>query len=510
MISPDKKSLRQVNSLKGGFGNGHKTNVIIEYHKIAGRLVMETLRKLIVSLALFTGILAARADVANDIERLVSTLPAGSIKGIEVKEADSGKLLYALNSGNNLLPASTLKTLTAFAAYEHLGADFRFQTRLLSQRKINNRRTYHGHLALEFNGDPSLRREDLAQMLGALAAKGVHEIYGNIWLDNSAYDGYPRAGGTSWDDQNICFAAPSTAIIVDGNCFFGWLEPAKNGQKAVMKYDHPEWRLEIDNQIVTRSPKDSELLGCVQEVWPSQEYEYRLEGCIRPDNKPMRMAFSVRDVERTLKRYVKSYLKNKGVQLKGRILVGRPPVVMQHELAVHESLPLPALLEPVLEKSDNLYSDSLLKTLGRELTGGAGSYYSGTTKLREIFVGYNVPLSYAHINDGSGLSRYNLISPEDMNQVLMMGWQQWGEDAPWLLNRDKKEYWLKTGYMNGVNNMAGYVFPESDQTLIFTVILNGLRPEYPSDRESRTQFHQQIREFHRAFLEVLVASADPL
>ena len=466
---------------------------------------MKIMLKSLLAIALNFLAFSASGSLSEQLDQLMASLPEGSIQGVQVQEANSGQILYNRNIHYNLLPASTLKVLTAFVAYQSLGAEFRFQTRLLSQHKIYRKPVYKGDLTLQFNGDPSLTHDDLIALLSVLSKEGVREIRGNIWLDNSAFDGYLRAGGTSWDDRNICFAAPTSAMILDRNCFFGWLRATKPGQKAKMEYDEPEWYTEVDNQIVTRKPLESELLGCVQEVWPSQDYEYRLEGCISPEREPMRMAFSVNNVERAVKRFVKSVLKRKGITLQGRVLVGRPKYTNKFLVSGHQSAPLPALLDRVLEKSDNLYADSLLKTLGRQLTGGAGSYYSGSKRIREVLNEAGVPLSRSRIVDGSGLSRYNLISVEEMNRVLVVGWQQWGEKAPWLANRNQSEYWLKSGYLNGVNNMAGYAFPDDGEPLIFTVMLNGLRSEYPTNKEELKNFHNNIRTFHRSFLALLAA-----
>ena len=462
----------------------------------------ETLKSLLVTAVVLSGF-PVHASLSSEIDALVATLPVGSIQGIMVQDLKSGTPVYARNENDNLLPASTLKVLTAVAAYHALGADFRFKTRLFSQHKASRKRNYHGDLHLQFNGDPSLTHDELANLLDPLRRNGVREIHGTIWLDNSAYNGYPRSGGTSWDDKNICFAAPSGAIILDRNCFFGWLKPTRPGKKAVMEYDQPHWHLAVDNHIVTREPSDAELSGCVQEVWPAVDYEYRLEGCISPQQPKMRMAFAANNVERATGHFVRSVLREKGVVFKGRIKTGKPDKPLKFLVAEHQSNPLAELLYPVLEKSDNIYSDSILKTLGRQLTGDAGSYYSGTEQIRAVMAGQGVPLLRSRIVDGSGLSRYNLISASDMNRILAFAWQQWGENAPWLVWRDKPEYWFKSGYLNGVNNMAGYGFTEDGRVLAFTVFLNGLRPEYPIDQEKRQAFNQEIRTFHQSFLSLL-------
>ncbi|WP_422447383.1 MULTISPECIES: D-alanyl-D-alanine carboxypeptidase/D-alanyl-D-alanine endopeptidase [unclassified Endozoicomonas] len=453
------------------------------------------------------GINQVFASINDDLDRLIATLPPGHIHSIKVIEAETGKVLFDRNSRFNLLPASTVKAITAISAYRVLGEEYRYQTRLLGNKPLAEGKEYAGDLILTFSGDPSLTRHDLSELLGKLINKGVKVIRGNIWLDGSIYSGYPRAGGASWDDHNICFAAPVSAMILDRNCFFGWLVPSgTEGQLSKMVYDEPHWQLSVDNRIAIRKPQAHEPDGCVQEVWPSSNHEYRLEGCIAPDAKPMRMAFSVRDPERAAARFVESFLQANNIRLEGRVVVEKPQGDFTWLVASHHSAPVPDLLQRVLDKSDNLYADSLLKTIGSSVKGEKGSYSSGTEAVLAMLREEGVDLTRGRLVDGSGLSRYNMLSADDFTEVLQTGWKSWGENAPWLASRDDERRWLKTGYMSGVNSMVGYAFPENNSPLIFAVLLNGLRPVQPATNEEVRAFHHEIRLFHRAFLERLTGT----
>ncbi|USE37984.1 D-alanyl-D-alanine carboxypeptidase/D-alanyl-D-alanine-endopeptidase [Endozoicomonas sp. SCSIO W0465] len=444
------------------------------------------------------------ASIDDDLDRLISTLPPGHIHSIKVIEAETGKVLFDRNSSFNLLPASTVKAITAISAYRVLGDEYRYQTSLLSNKPLSEGKVYAGDLVLRFSGDPSLTRADLSALLGKLNDKGVKVIRGTIWLDGSVYDGYPRAGGASWDDHNICFAAPVSAMILDRNCFFGWLVPSgKEGQLSKMVYDEPQWQLSIDNRVAIRKSPPHESNGCVQEVWPSSKHEYRLEGCIASDAKPMRMAFSVRDPERAAARFVESFLQANNIKLEGRIVIEKPQGDFKWLVASHHSVPVPDLLQRVLDKSDNLYADSLLKTIGSSVKGEKGSYSSGTEAVLAMLKEEGVDLTRGRLVDGSGLSRYNMLSADNFTEVLQTGWRSWRESAPWLASREDERRWLKTGHMSGVNSMVGYAFPENSAPLIFAVLLNGLRPVQPATNEEKRAFHQEIRLFHRAFLERL-------
>ena len=282
--------------------------------------------------------------VVNRLEALVSELPEGSVYSIQVRDPIKGEVLYEQGAHLNLIPASTLKVLTATLAYEALGQEFHYSTYITSENKVNKKGTVNGAVILSFAGDPSLKREHLIELVEQLKENGVKTISGDLWLDGAVYSGYDRAGGVSWDDLNICFAAPASAMILDRNCFYGWLKPGKNeGDLAVMEYDKPEWNLEVDNRVVTQKQPDGER--CTQRVRPSGEYEYQLQGCISPNSRPLRMAFSVNDVERAVERFMYDVLEQHDITLKGRIIAGRPELDSPHILAEHNSELLPELLK---------------------------------------------------------------------------------------------------------------------------------------------------------------------
>ncbi len=454
----------------------------------------------VVCLLLGLLILPVSASLKPDLQRLVDQLPAGTTHSILVRDIESGLTLFESGSTNNLVPASINKILTATVAYKVLGKDFRFKTQILAKRALAGTQSSNGSLVIRFSGDPSFTHDDLESLIISLRKKGLKEISGNLWLDGSLYGGYHRPGGTSWDDLNICFAAPVSAIILDRNCFFGYLKPAsKEGRRAVMEYDHPEWLLNIDSRIVTRKNG----ADCVQEVWPSFSNEYQLSGCIDSASKPLRMAFSANNVDRATQRFVRALLRKNFIRLNGKIKAGKPEAVFDHVLAEHQSLPLTELLEPVLKNSDNIYADSILKTLGVHVLNKQGSFDSGIQAVRTILGEQGVLLERSRLVDGSGLSRYNSISAEDLVQVLEMAWRHWGAQAPWLKNREKSDRWLKTGYMGGIRNMAGYSFPDSNGPRAFTVILNGLKARQPANLEDRLLFRKKIKQFQREFLDRL-------
>lgn len=104
-----------------------------------------------------------------------------------------------------------MKIFTSLAAFGVLGADYRFETRLLTAGEQRGD-TLRGDLYLQGSGDPTLHPDDLDTFAAALAQRGIRHIQGRLLLDAGAFDQTPFGTGWSWDDEPFAFAAPISAL----------------------------------------------------------------------------------------------------------------------------------------------------------------------------------------------------------------------------------------------------------------------------------------------------------
>lgn len=133
------------------------------------------------------------------------------------------------------LPASTQKVITALAALIQLGPDFRFTTTLETKGNVENG-VLKGDLVARFGADPTLKRQDIRNMVATLKKSGVNQIDGNVLIDTSIFASHDKAPGWPWNDMTQCFSAPPAAAIVDRNCFSVSLYSApKHGDMAFIR-----------------------------------------------------------------------------------------------------------------------------------------------------------------------------------------------------------------------------------------------------------------------------------
>lgn len=180
-------------------------------------------------------------------------------------------------------PASTLKVVTALAAKLELGDSFRFETRV-----IQNQQDW----VIQFSGDPLLTNKDLSDMLSQIKAKGIKQVDGDIWLDNSIFSGYERAVGWPWDILGVCYSAPASAITLDNNCVQASIYANNDGSTRVFVPEHQPIYVETQAKTVTKVEKESSQ--CSLELTTADDNHFKINGCLVSVISPYRCALRFR------------------------------------------------------------------------------------------------------------------------------------------------------------------------------------------------------------------------
>lgn len=406
--------------------------------------------------------------------------------GVIVRNAKTGKVLFSKQSYHLYAPASVQKLFTAIAALSYLGSRFRFTTQLLTQGNIKDH-TVEGNLTVKFSGDPEFKTADLDVLIAKLKELGINHIKGHVYLDNMDYGSVPYAPGWMWDDLTYSYAAPLNAIIINRNKFLLQFIPAKKGNVRPKLYPIlPAGVVTLENNITTTSRFTKK---CPLTIYSDIHNHYRLAGCINRHWGQQRRTLAIRDPNRYAKVLVAQALQDNHIGYSGSIKFrkARPNSII---LAAHQSPPLRKMLKEMLKNSDNLTADSLLKKIGERYYKEQGTWQNGLRALKLILKPTHIDFKHNLINDGAGLSRYNLVSPIQLTKLLYYAYHDpnirkslipalpiGGIDGT-LIGRmwpvvDGRRVHAKTGSMTGVTTLSGYIYSRHHGVLIFAIMMSG-------------------------------------
>ncbi|MDP3560115.1 MAG: D-alanyl-D-alanine carboxypeptidase/D-alanyl-D-alanine-endopeptidase [Legionellaceae bacterium] len=416
--------------------------------------------------------------LTEKIDALIEhALPQAQV-GIVIQDPQSGKIIYERNAQKLLSPASNIKILTAAAALYQLGPDYYYST-VLSQKDNN--------LYITFSGNPALKTSDLKKLLQTLKTQKITHIHGNIVLDTSQFSAPYHAAGVSYEDLGWYYAAPSTAVILNDNAVaYQFISAQTLGGTVQLKPSSAENNLTIINELITVN-KEQAKEHCSLNIETKENNSIRLYGCLAQSNKPITMRLAIPDPVFLAKQIIQTNIKEENITLQGHIIEGKTPSDAQKITVLHSDNLL-RLITHMLQESDNLYADSVTKTLGFYLTG-EGSYKQGVFAIKHILSEHtHLNMQQLELSDGLG-TRFNYVSPTQLATLLQEIYQN-PKMYPLFFNalphmglsgnlKDRlsksvlnNKVIAKTGTMHDMSALSGYLYLANGKTLIFSIISN--------------------------------------
>jgi serine-type D-Ala-D-Ala carboxypeptidase/endopeptidase (penicillin-binding protein 4) len=362
----------------------------------------------------------------------------GNASGLLVLNADTGATVCARAAGRRRSLASNMKLFTTATALARLGPKSRIPTRVLSSGELDERGLLHGDLYLVGGGDPALGTP-------------------------SFYDRYQGGVGTplpvlATRIKEAGIRAVTGRLYADGTIFDRLRGVADSGYAT--------------------SPYIGPLSGLAFNAG------YRGSGLNGFASDPAKLAAST----------LNGILRKRGVRLKPRIALGKAPQDTR-QVAVIRSPLLTRLVDLTDVYSDNFFAEMLLKLLGARF-GGGGTTAKGAEVVAAFARGHG---SGVHAVDGSGLTRSNSASPAAVVGLLhSMRSTFAGEELIQDMALAGKEGTVadrmhgtaaygrcrtKTGTLTGVSNLSGYCFNSDGKTMIFSILMNGVRDLSLAHRE---------------------------
>ena len=414
------------------------------------------------------------ADLAKDIDQLIhTTLPNATI-GVVIQELD-GTVIYEHQSQKLLYPASNIKLYTAAAALYELGPNYHYETVLAERGDARY---------IIFSGAPDLKSSDLQTLLHP-----VSNLPGNLILDDTRFSGALYLGGTSYDDLGWYFAAPCSAVILDENKE-DYRVDATNGRGELAHFSplHNPAIVKLLSTVKT-VPALVERDHCSLDVAVHNKNELVLKGCLAQQQQPTTMSFAVTDPIALAKQRLQETLKTQSIPIQGQIVAGTTPSSAT-VISRHLSAPLSQLIDVMLLDSNNLYAESLTKTLGYQLYG-EGSTKQGVYAIKSVLQNETgIDMRFIYLVDGVG-TRYNMSTASHIASLLRHVYNDSKIQAPFLhalpvmgvsgslKNRMQgtmiaNHVWAKTGTMHDMSALSGFIHTLHGKTLVFSIIVNGV------------------------------------
>ncbi len=417
---------------------------------------------------------------------------------VAVHSLKRGETLFSSNSFRLQVPASNQKVLTTAVAAEHLGWDYRYTTQVFATGPITDGQI-DGDLIIVSNGDPTinprhqLRWQAFDDWAKQLAAKGVRVINGHLVGDDNAFAEPGWGLGWSWDDFALGYGAPVSALQYNENQVELLIGPGlEPGGRAVISVSPPGSGLTIDHQVVT-APAGGDSRISLERVPGTNVLTVR--GQMAAGATAVRETAAVPNPTVFYVNALREALSRHGIVVTGRALdIDEAPALPDMSKATllleDRSASLFEIVDVTNKWSRNLYAETLLRSLSP--AGAPATTEGGLKVLTETLRTWGIGGDYFLARDGSGLSRYDYLTPDALIGVLTYMWinpllaENFRSSLPVsgvsgsLANRLKgtpgeAHVWAKTGSMSQVRSLAGYVVTAEGEPLVFAFMVNGFR-----------------------------------
>lgn len=420
----------------------------------------------------------------------------GAEWGVVIQSLANGEYFYKKNEDKLFTPASNLKILTTAAALFLLGEDYTYSTDVFYRGEIDGS-ILEGDLIIQGRGDPTLSARfhdgDMTAVFSnwadSLLRNGIDEIKGNIIGDDNYFDDIGLAPGWSWENESYWYSAPTSALSFNDNCVDLIIQPNRN-KKTVDINILPDIKyVVILNNVEVLDDDSKASIDVYRERGTNVINVFGHIGAYADSFKTF---VSVNNPTQFSVVTFKDVLKKKGIKVSGYPVdiddISSPiDYSKANFLFSYHSPELKDIVKVINKNSYNLYAELLLKTIGLEIEG-FGSTANGIKAEKTFLNEIGINPESIRLVDGSGLSRLNLISPRNIVAVLDYIYKSpyfipfynslpiAGTDGTlgkrMTYSQTRNNVRAKTGYLEGVRSLSGYVYTGDKEPVAFSMIVN--------------------------------------
>jgi len=381
--------------------------------------------------------------IKKEIDALISELPAGTKMAIMIYNPLTQDTIVSINLTESMIPASNTKLFTTATALELMGGDYLLSTKIMADDDDLADGTIEGNIYIKGFGNPAFSSEDLEELVNQLYQSGLRKVKGNVVGDDTYFDDvYSRDDWISEERANVKLP-PISALVIDRN-----------------------------RTIVKKKRKG----------------RYR-NYFVNVENPPL---FAAKKFKEKLISY--------GVEVDGKSISGQ--TADNAKLLVESSIDLRELLKLINKHSDNFYAECLFKTLGATYSGQQGNSFFSTQAILSYIQDNGIYSTGTTIVDGSGISRFDQVTAgalvgllekiyfnikqfDDFFNSLSIAGVDGTLHKRLIGTPAENNFRGKTGTLNGVSSIAGYLTTADEDDLIVCMMF-----EYTGGRASKYKYIQ--------------------
>ena len=450
----------------------------------------------------------SRGSLQQRITRLLDQPPFDRATWNVYAQDDRGHVLFNRNGDHFSVPASNTKLVVAAAATVLLPADYRVRTSVYANGTVTDG-VLRGDVILYGRGDPTWSERCYAvdtlapgacdstwtavdAIADSFKAHGLRRVTGRIVGDGSYFE--PTLTHWNWGsfDLNWWYAAPVSGLGFHDNSVDFQITPGGAVDQPPSITWNPDLHLfTFENRARTVPPDSSTTIGDnffrkpgTLDIWA--------EGTVSLSRTPWIESFALPDPSLYAARALEISLQRKGVSVEGGAASTTDSMVYRavrvNPIVEYRGRPLPDIIFPILNTSQNWFAEMLLKILGREV-GDTGSWAKGlAVEKRFLMDSVKVDSTAFALDDGSGLSAGNLVTPHTFVQLLAYMYRH-PKRRPLLAALPRAEQrgslqkrfggtplegrvLAKTGSIFRVNTLSGYIERTDGRVIAFSIQAN--------------------------------------
>lgn len=416
--------------------------------------------------------------------------------GVLIQSLETGEYFYKRNENKLFVPASNLKLFTTALGLITLGSDYRFKTEIWTNGKIDGT-VLKGNLIVKGFGDPVISgrfyKGDALKIFNdwadSLLEIGIDEIRGNIIGDDNAFDDIGLGEGWSWDYESYWYSAPTSALSFNDNCVDISVQPTDIGERAEISVKPSTRYVVLVNDVFTVKDDSATSLDVNRDRGTNI---IRVSGKIKYSSQPVILYATINNPTQYFVITLKEVLEKKGIKVTGFALdiddLDSPVNYKDSRLLMlHQSVPLKEIIKVINKSSQNFFAEQLFKVMGYEKYKW-GSADNGFRASKDALTQMGINPDGLIMVDGSGLSRLNFISPQQMIRLLEYMSKSplfddfynslpiAGKDGTlarrMIKSRAQENVRAKTGFIGNVRSLAGYMRTGDGELLAFCMIAN--------------------------------------